>query len=231
MRFAEVIDFLTRLKANNNREWFEANKAEYKRLREGFTEWVAHLLKHVSAMDSSLSLIDAKDTLYRINRDVRFSANKEPYKTVFSAFFNVGGKKAPKAGYYYHIEPGNQSFVAGGVYCPEAPVLKQIRSQLVHDGEQLLSIINGHDFQAFFKAFEEGKLKQVPKDFRTDAEQLAPQVIELLKQKSHIFAHYFTDAEVNEPIFFEQMMQGSRLLFPYVETLNLSFVLNTEPVR
>ena len=116
-----ILEFLTLIKENNNREWFHENKALYNQAKNDFEVFVNLAINEISKFDKSIVSVDAKDCIFRIFRDVRFSKSKMPYKANFGAFIIKGGKKSPMAGYYIHVEPGN-SFLAGGIYMPPADV-------------------------------------------------------------------------------------------------------------
>lgn len=119
-----TIQFLKDLKLNNHKDWFEANRKVYEAAKADYLQFVASVLKGLVANDETLALLQPKDCTFRINRDVRFSKNKAPYKTNMGAGFSKGGKKMMLAGYYFHLEPG-ASFIAGGVWMPMAPELKK----------------------------------------------------------------------------------------------------------
>ncbi|MBM3176812.1 MAG: DUF2461 domain-containing protein [Bacteroidetes bacterium] len=102
-----VFKFLKALKKNNRKEWFDANRPTYSACREVFHEYVHELLESLKLMDDDLRPIESNKCLFRINRDIRFSNDKRPYKNNFGVFMNKGGKKSATAGYYLHIEPGN----------------------------------------------------------------------------------------------------------------------------
>ena len=109
-----TLQFLKQLKKNNNKQWFDANRKKYESAKNDFTIFLQDVLNDFCKTDTGLIALAAKDCLFRINRDIRFSKDKSPYKTNFGASINTGGKKSFKAGYYLHIEPG-QSFVGGGL--------------------------------------------------------------------------------------------------------------------
>ena len=102
-----LIEFLVELRKNNNREWFQAHKGVYDALRKQFIADVEQLIARLATYDEELRGLRVEDCIYRIYRDIRFSPDKTPYKTYFSAYMARGGKKSPRAGYYLHIEPGN----------------------------------------------------------------------------------------------------------------------------
>jgi uncharacterized protein (TIGR02453 family) len=110
-----TIHFLADLKVNNNRDWFNANRIRYENSRSEYFAFVNQLIAGIKHFDHSIGTLEAKECTFRINRDIRFSPNKEPYKTNMGAYMARGGRKSPYAGYYFHLEPG-ASFVSGGIY-------------------------------------------------------------------------------------------------------------------
>lgn len=146
---APFFDFLTRLSANNHREWFEANRVEYNRLRSEILDATADIIKRIQRFDPSIGVLTPNECLFRINRDVRFSNDKSPYKTHFGIFMARGGRKSSYAGYYLHLEPG-ASFIGGGVYMPVPPVLKNIRQEIFYNYPRFKAIVEA---PAFVKTF------------------------------------------------------------------------------
>ena len=123
----DILDFLTELRQHNNRDWFNERKDRFYELRATFLNRVDELIRLISVFDEEISGLEAKDCVYRIYRDTRFSPDKTPYKTFFSAYIaSKGGKKSLRAGYYLHLEPGN-CLLGGGVWCPESKLLKELR--------------------------------------------------------------------------------------------------------
>lgn len=123
----EILDYLSRLRENNNREWFQAHKEEYDRLRPLFVEKIQELIQQISQFDEDIVGLEAKNCMYRIYRDIRFSPDKTPYKSYMSAYMAKGGRKSLRAGYYFHFEPGN-CLLSGGVWCPEPKLPSTMRS-------------------------------------------------------------------------------------------------------
>ena len=124
-----ILAFLNELAENNNREWFQANKPRYEEAKKEFENFVGQLIGEISKFDPQIKTVEAKNCLFRIYNDIRFAKNKAPYKTNFGASIAKGGKNGGYAGYYLHIENG-ASFVAGGVYMPQADKLKLIRKEI-----------------------------------------------------------------------------------------------------
>ncbi|MEQ9413648.1 MAG: DUF2461 domain-containing protein, partial [Cyclobacteriaceae bacterium] len=121
MDFNHILKFLKALAKNNDRDWFEKNKPKYIESKENFDEFLAKLLIELTKFDNRLTGLNPKKLSFRIYRDVRFSKDKSPYKINMGAGFSPGGKMIQEPGYYLHIQPGNKSFVAGGMYMPDAP--------------------------------------------------------------------------------------------------------------
>lgn len=174
-----TLEFLNQLKENNNKIWFDAQKPEFEKAKTEFADFIGEVLKGLQSFDEKLMNMQPKDGIYRIYRDVRFSTDKTPYKTHFGAFFAAGGKKSNGPGYYIHIEPSG-SFVGGGMYLPESPILQKIRQEIDYNGKKLKDILGKPSFKAFYPSlWEEGKLSRPPKGYEPDNEY-----IELLKLKS-----------------------------------------------
>lgn len=188
-----TLNFLEELKKNNNRDWFAANKKTYDTARANFITLVEELIPMLGAFDSAIKELEAKNCLFRIYRDVRFAADKSPYKINFSAVFAGGGKNKPGPCYYLHLQPGG-CFVAGGYWMPEAEHLKAIRQEIDYNGEELKKIINSTGFvKAFGKLNEEDKLKTAPKGYSSDHAD-----IELLKLKSFTVSSAIDDKKFLE---------------------------------
>jgi len=182
-----TVDFLGRLKANNDREWFQTNKSFYDDARGAFEQCIAMLIPFVREIDPDVDVVSPKECLFRIFRDVRFSKDKFPYKNNFGAFIAKGGRKSPYAGYYLHIEPG-ASFVGGGAYMPESHYLKAIRSEILENAEEYKTIIESEDFRRYFGGLFGEKLKTAPKGFPKDFPD-----IDLLKNKHYAVTHSVDD--------------------------------------
>jgi len=126
----ELFSFLDNLSKNNSREWFEENRKTYNQLRQHFSDVVSLLIHELQSLDPYIRGISAKDTIFRINRDIRFSPDKSPYKTNMGAYIASGGKKSGLPGYYLHIEPG-KCMIAGGMYMPPSKELNILRKLIV----------------------------------------------------------------------------------------------------
>jgi uncharacterized protein (TIGR02453 family) len=164
-----ILDFLTALSANNNREWFAEHKDWYAQCKADFEQISDKLIAGISQFDPDIKNVQTKDCTFRIYRDTRFSHDKTPYKTHFGTYIaSHGGRKSPRGGYYLHIEP-DACFLAAGVWCPEPAVLKALRQAVYDNMEEFKEIVEQSDFARYFSEFEEeNMLKNVPREFPKD---------------------------------------------------------------
>ncbi len=187
----QSLKFITSLSTNNNKAWFDVHKKEYLQAKEEVTQLVDKLIKQIVKFDPAIAGTEAAKTLFRINRDIRFSKDKSPYKTNFGASMNPGGKKEMSAGYYIHIEPG-KSFLAGGCYMPPSDYLQAIRQEIDYNGKEFRKIISAKDFKEYFLQLnQDDTLKTIPKGFEKDHPDA-----DLLKLKSYIVVHNFSDKQL-----------------------------------
>ena len=183
----ETIHFLKDLKANNNRDWFLENKRRYELFKKDYQQLVAELLAIMKPLDPSLEMLEVKNCTFRINRDIRFSKDKTPYKTHLGIWMPCGrikGQNSP--GYYIHLDP-NESFIAGGLYAPEPAELKKIRKEIAFFYEDLEEILTEKEFKKVFQDFDRNErslLKNPPRGYDKDHP-----AIELLKLKSFESSH------------------------------------------
>jgi uncharacterized protein (TIGR02453 family) len=190
----ETFVFLKDLAANNNREWFLANKAAHDKAKENVIEFAGELIRELNKVDPGIDAhLDPKKCVMRIYRDIRFSLDKTPYKNNFGIGKLTSGKNVMHIGYYMHIQPG-ASFIAGGSWMPETDQLKAIRQEIDYNSGSLRSIVDAPEFKRLFGDFrKQEQLKTVPRDYSADNEN-----IELLKLKSFVAAHNLTDGELEK---------------------------------
>jgi uncharacterized protein (TIGR02453 family) len=182
------LQFLSDLKENNNREWFLANKTRYENYKKDYHQFIADLLELMIQGDSNLSNLQVKNCTFRINRDIRFSKDKSPYKTHLGIWMSVNSTIKNAPGYYIQIDNEN-CFIAGGLYCPEASELKKIRKEIAFFYDELEEIVANKNFKKEFKHLERDPsqmLKTAPKDYEKDHP-----AIEFLKLKSVTASHKF----------------------------------------
>lgn len=190
----ETLPFLKKLSKNNNRDWFNDNKAEFKAIEtkvKGAYNSLGELLNNHDQID--------KVKVFRIYRDVRFSKNKLPYKTHFGGSFH---RKKPelRGGYYLHLQPKNESFIATGFWEPNKEDLFRIRKEFEMYDSEIREILNQTKFKNTWGGFVGDELKTAPKGF--DKEH---QAIDLIRKKQFIFIKKYTDKEVNSKGFLDDV--------------------------
>lgn len=210
----KVLEFLRELAANNNRDWFEANKERYTESRNKILFLTEVLIHEIRSFDPSIQLPDAKDCIFRIFRDVRFSNDKRPYKTNFGSYIAVGGRKSKLAGYYFHIEPEG-SFVGGGVYMPEAEILKAIRNHILKYPENFTEILDDPKFRAALPEMFDHQLKTAPQGFPKDHP-----LIHLLRYRSFAFSAHVPDEVVTGGKYIETTVSAFRQMHRVNQFLN-----------
>lgn len=203
----KVLQFLQKLTENNNREWFNDNKKQYNESKEKIIFLTEVLINEIGKFDSAIRGVSPKDCIFRIFRDVRFSKNKQPYKTNFGSFIAKGGKKSIFPGYYFHIEP-KQSFVGGGMYMPQAEALRDIRNYMAEHAPDFLEITNEVSFKKIFPEMYDHQLKTAPKGFPKDHE-----FISLLKYKSFVFSNSIDNQKITGDHFINHTVQAFEQLY------------------
>jgi uncharacterized protein (TIGR02453 family) len=186
MDFVELHRFLSDLKENNHKDWFDLNRKRYENLRKEWILFVAELIKEIALFDPSISAIEAKDCIFRINKDIRFSKDKSPYKINFGASINIGGKKEFVGGYYLHFAP-DEIFSAGGIYMPSPQKLAAMRQEIDYNFDVFKRIVESKSALKRFKHLDGETLARPPKGY--DIENPA---IEYLKMKSFIWTEHFS---------------------------------------
>ena len=210
-----TLAFLSELGKNNNRDWFHANKNSYTIAKGNVIDYLAQVLENISKTHKEYSTIDASKCLFRINRDVRFSLNKSPYKTNIGASINTFGKKSPKAGLYIHIEPG-KSFIGGGIYMPPNNVLAAVRQEIDYNFDTFKKIIAHKNFKAAYTSLDfEDTLKNPPRGYNNDNEAIV-----YLKLKSYVALKQCSNKEVTNSNFVKDTSETLLALIPLINFLN-----------
>jgi len=213
-----TLDFLTDLKANNNRDWFVDHKDRYEQARENIIDFTAAVIKALSKIDPHVQAgIDPKKCVMRIYRDIRFSKDKTPYKGHFG-IHNLTDYKG-HMGYYIHIEPG-QSFVGGGYWMPEGDHLKAIRQEIDYNAADIKAIIDKPAFKRLFGEFrDQEQLKTIPNGYEADNENIG-----LLKLKNFAAVHSFTNAEIQKKDIVAKIAKVFEEIYPLQIFLNNAIV-------
>jgi len=212
-----TLDFLTGLKCNNDRDWFNANRPKYLEAKENFEAFVQEIIDRIVLFEPIMKGLEAKSCIYRINRDIRFSNDKSPYKSHFGAFIVRGGRKNGDrfAGYYFHIEP-SASILAGGAYMPPMPWLTAIREKINGYPEEFIKITKSKDFIKYFGKLDGDKLKTAPKGYPSDHPH-----IELLKYKSFLVVNNASDKLVLSNEYQDHVISVFKAMKPLNDYLNI----------
>jgi len=212
-----TLQFLEDLKKNNERDWFQANQKRYELYKTDYKNTVEEFLDTIKPLDDTLEQLEFKDCSYRINRDIRFTKDKTPYKTHMGIWMCEGKKNTNLAGYYVHIENG-AAFAAAGLYWPDASDLKKVRREIDGFYEELEEIVNAEDFKSVFGKLEsnaENTLKTSPKDFDKDHP-----AIEFLKLKSFLATTPLTNKDLINNNFIKNTVEKLIVAKPLIEFLN-----------
>ena len=210
-----TLKFLKELKKNNNRDWFNKHKGRYELAREELKNLQAALLNEMSHQDEI-----AQVKLYRIYRDVRFSPNKDPYKTHFSGYIQRA-TKWKRGGYYFQISPDGNSMAGGGFWKPEKEDLLRIRQEIANDDKPLRKIINAKAFKNTFTQLDGEQLKTAPRGF-----DKAHPAVDLLRYKQFLISRKFTDKEVLDGNFVKELCKVFKKMRPFFDYM--SDVLTTD---
>ena len=214
---SSTLKFLTALKKNNDKAWFDGHRKEYDLAKEDFISLIGALIKNIALFDAPIGNLTAKECIFRINRDVRFSKDKRPYKNNMAGYFNKGGKKSNGAGYYLHIEPG-KSFAAGGIWMPEPAVLAGIRQEIDYNYDEWKKLIAGNAFKKVFTDGVKGDvLTRPPRGY--DENNPA---IEYIKMKSFIISSPISDAALKSKTFIKELTKLFRAMKPIIDFINNS---------
>jgi uncharacterized protein (TIGR02453 family) len=220
MIHSSTVSFLKELKRNNNKTWFDNHKAKFLSAKNDFENFVQEIIKVISAFDNDIKDLQAKNCTFRINRDIRFSKDKTPYKTNMGASFNRGGKKSIFGGYYFHLEPGRKSFVGGGLWMPDPIALKKLRQEIDYCFPEFQKIISNPSFKKQYNNLEmnEGQmLVNVPKGY--DKENPAAS---FLKLKSFVATKNIPDTLLTNSGLLKETAKAFEALMPLVKFMNRS---------
>lgn len=217
----QILAFLRDIRANNNKPWFDAHRAQYEAARTAFLDFVAKFIGMVQAVDPGVGEHEPKGCVYRFNRDIRFSPDKSPYKRHFGAFVCPGGRKSTLPGYYLHIEPDNYFFCTGNYGLP-TDMVKRLRTEISNFPEELDAILKNKAFVGRATMWDDEKLKKVPSGY-----DIAPEYAEYLKYKSLNARVDYTEQEITSPGFADMLRRDIEITYP----LNAYFrrALETEP--
>lgn len=215
----EILSFLSQLAVHNDREWFNAHKAEYQVCHNRFVYFSTEFIHRLAEFDPTVRDLQAKDCIWRIYRDIRFSKNKAPYKEWFGVFVAAqGGRHSQRGGYYVHLQPGHCLF-SGGIWNPSKELLKALRKEIEANYDEVEEIMQTPTFARFFGDFDtDNMLKKVPVGFDPDFVHA-----DWLKRKSYTFTCMLSDDEVCAPDFMDKAIEIARAAIPMNNFLNYTF--------
>ncbi len=205
----ETFTFLKKLEKNNNRDWFNEHKPEFKDIETKVKACYNDLFDNLNSHDDINKL-----KVFRIYRDVRFSKNKLPYKTHFGGSFNRT-KPNLRGGYYLHLQPNNESFIATGFWEPNKEDLFRIRKEFEMDDEEIRSIINNKAFKKVWGDFVGDEVKTAPKGFSKEHS-----AIDLIRKKQFIFVKKYSDKEVLDNDFLKNVDKAFKTIRPYFDYMS-----------
>jgi uncharacterized protein (TIGR02453 family) len=191
MQLKPLFTYLSGLTQHNERAWFQTNKPTYDQLRAQFELDVEYWFAELTRLDEALAGPGGRKTIFRLHRDVRFSHDKTPYKTHFSAFFTASSKEIDSPSYYVQVGPHGQTLIGGGLYQPDKAQLAAVRQEIDYNAELLYDLLAAPNFQHYFPELAGEKLKRAPTGYPSNHAD-----VELLKHKNFIVTHVVPDATV-----------------------------------
>ncbi len=213
----ETLAFLRDLADHNNREWFQNNRPRYEKARKDFESLVAGVLSAMAPV-MDMGNTQVKDCIFRINRDIRFSKDKSPYKKYLSAGLGPGGRNSGRIDFYLHIQPGGESFLGGGMWETRPELLAKYRQEVDYNAAELKAIIEDPVFRRFYPEVWGEVMKTAPKGYPKDHPEIG-----LLRRKQLFFMHKFPDRELHSPGLVDKIIEGVVLLKPFCDLLNYIF--------
>jgi len=211
----ETLAFLKQIKNNNNKPWFDENKKQWEAVKENYSLFMGELQEKIKEIDA-IVIKEPKKYVSRINRDIRFSADKSPYRNnIFSLIERSSSENSPK--FYLQIQPGDNSFIACGLWSPDSATLKKVRTEIVYSSGELFKVIKKESFINYFGAISGETLSRPPQGFDADSPNL-----ELLKLKQYIVKKTFTDKEILLDSLNDELVKAYKEVLPFLEFLEQS---------
>lgn len=214
--FGRMLDFLSSLKENNNRDWFTEHKAEYESVRSECFNEIDILIDKIACFDSQLAGLSAKDSVFRIYRDIRFSADKTPYKTHFGIVLGRGGRKCKEAAAYLHIEPDDCALY-GGIWFPEPQTLACLRRDIYENIDEFLEILENTSFKKRFPVLTGDSLKRVPRGYPTNDPHA-----DILRLKEYLVVEHLADGLFRKKGWQDRIAEDIEVMKPLNDFLNFT---------
>ena len=212
MDFPRLTAFLADLAENNRRDWFEEHRPEYQALRDDFTAFVGELIERTADFDERVRWKDPRDCLFRIYRDVRFSNDKSPYKTTFSAYISEQNRRGAPPGYYLEVDEKGVMLAAAGIWMPPADVLARLRASLAEHPERFEKVLRSRGFRKAFGDLQGDRLTRPPRGFTAETP-----LIEHIKRKSYIVWRETDAREMTHGDALAYVVEAFRTARPLVE--------------
>lgn len=206
----QFVSFLQVLTANNNKEWFDANRGLYDSVKRDFEEIIGAILKDLALMDPSFDLLMPKECIFRINRDVRFAKDKSPYKTHFAAYLAKGGRKSRFAGVYIQLGV-DKTLVGGGIWEPVAADLFKVRQEIEYHLDEFKNAASIWGDLSYLESSEVATVRNVPKGFDKDSP-----ASKYLKMKSYLLTKEFKTQELDV----SELRRSCKMLLPFTQFIN-----------
>jgi uncharacterized protein (TIGR02453 family) len=215
----QTLKFLSSIKKNNNKAWFETHRAAYEAARIDYANFIELVIDELQKSDPTITGLTSRDCIYRFYRDVRFSKDKTPYKNYFGATIKRGGRKTKYAGYYFHCMPGG-SFAGGGLWMPEPENLKLVRQEIDYNYDEFLSILKEKNFRKYFGDLhkdEDISLVNAPKGYEKDNP-----AVPYLKLKCLIAETEIGDDELTKATLHRKVINVFKTIQPLLNFINRS---------
>ena len=213
-----TLQFFRELRENNNKAWFDLNRPRYEEVKKDYHRLTASLLQRMQAVEPALAHLQVKDCIFRINRDIRFSKNKDPYKTHLSIIMTPYGKRMDYAGYYLHIDEAEGSFAGGGLYMPMPEALKKVRKEISNFFDDFMEIIQYPSFKDTYQKLDREDslvLTRPPKGYSDDNP-----AITYLKFKSFTATQAISGNQLTNPNTIDKVVATLTDLKPFIGFLN-----------
>ena len=214
-----TLKFLKDLAKNNNKPWFDAHRSEYEAAKTDFASFIQTIIEKHGKKDTTIAHLKAKDCVFRINRDVRFSKDKSPYKDNMGGYMSRGGKKSVFGGYYFHCQPG-RCFTGGGLWMPMPPELNKVRQEIDYNFTEFKKIIGSKKFKSVYGDLSrdaEYVLSRVPKGYETNNP-----AAEYLKMKSFVALVPLKDSAITSRDLTKKVLTAFDTLQPLIDFINRS---------
>lgn len=212
-----TLKFLSGIRKNNNKAWFDAHRAAYEAARIDYANFIDLVIDELQLTDPTITGLTSRDCVYRFNRDIRFSKDKTPYKDYFGASIKRGGRKSRFAGYYFHCIPGG-SFAGAGLWKPEPDALKTVRQEIDYNYDEFHAIVSGKPFRKMFGDLQSGgelSLVNIPKGYEKDNP-----ASDYLKLKCIIAETTISDEELLKPTLHRKVITVFKTIKPMIDFIN-----------